>query len=416
MTATAPPVTSSRDTARTALLALTVQHAVARSAYYRERIGDRAVDSLSDLHTLPLLTKADLVTHRDALRTIHRFPDALMYTSGTTGRPLEVPVYREEIEANERLIIEPLRARLGHPFPLTVTLLRVGHGTHVLTPTVPSLPCHISYGVDQLIDLLGREHWIGGDEYVRPSVLEANLLNARYITGELLHRGIDPATFGLSALSLSGWYLPRAEREALAGIWKAEVVDRYGVTEVNGDAKWCAVCRAYHFDFAAIPEVLEVRTDDPIPSGVGRLIITGLYPFNQAVPKIRYDIGDLVEIRPATCGTTEPAIAFLGRLRDVLLDGAGAVQLTPSDVAEALALYPDVARKQHTGFLRFLLTKDAGAPLVKVELNYEPSLYPARQDQLQSEIVTTLRHRRPDLEEVRCEFRRPGSLDVTTKV
>ncbi|HEV2377828.1 MAG TPA: hypothetical protein VGS19_37405 [Streptosporangiaceae bacterium] len=405
--------------ARERLLSLTVHKAVELSRYYREVLGTGTeVSSLADISRLPTLHKSTLVERLDDLRTFQRFPDFLMYTSGTTGRPLEVPVYREEIEANERLIIDPMNARLAEPMPLSVTVLRVGHGSHVLTPKVPSLPCHINYGVGQLVDLLSREHWVGG-EYVKPTVLEANVLNMRYITGELLSEGIDPARFGLAALCLSGWYLPEAERATLARVWGAAVLDRYGVTEVNGDAKWCATCRAYHFDFTTVPEVLSVVTGDHVVNGLGRLVLTGLYPFNQAVPKLRYEIGDLVSVGPARCGTAEPAVSFVCRLRDAIWHpDDGHLVLAPTDVAESLAHHPDVARKPHTGFLKFATGGTGLAPWVRIELTYPPSQYSKRQAELRAEIETALCRRRPELLEVALdlEFCGPGELKEATKV
>lgn len=409
------------DELREYLLPLTVAHAASHSSFYKARLGDAVgfIKKLSDLPLLPLLHKTELVEHLDAMRTFAGFPDHLMYTSGTTGEPLEVPVYQEEIDAYNELVLSGWRQKFDHDMPLTVAILRVGHGTHVLTRQIPTIPCHINYGVDQLINMLETSHWVAGRR-LKVTNLETNVLNLRQITNELLGRGIDPKRFGLETISVSGWYLTKWERRFLQELWGVFLLDRYGVTEVHGDSKWCHACEHYHFDFTVIPEVLDIDTGEPIKEGVGQLILTGLFPFNQAVPKIRYVIGDLVEIRTTDCGSTEPGVRFLSRLKDAVPAAMGSKSrylLFPTDVAEVLAALPDVARKENTGFLKFRLSSTtAGKAIVQVELNYAPAAFPDRIKELDEEIKRFLKQRSNEVGEIELEFVRPNQLKSVTKV
>jgi phenylacetate-coenzyme A ligase PaaK-like adenylate-forming protein len=412
---------SRADELREYLLPLTISHAVHNSPFYRERLGDLAecVQKLDDLQKLPLLDKSDLQEHADKIRTSREFPDYLMYTSGTTGIPLEVPVYREEVEAYNRFVLSAWRKRLGGDCPLTIAILRVGHGSHVLTRQIPTLPCHINYGLDLLIHMLKSTHWVNGSK-VRVTNLEANVLDIRKITKELLAKGVDPSQFGLETISISGWYISTWERRYLQEIWNVLLLDRYGVTEVHGDAKWCHDCEYYHFDFIVIPEILNPDTHEVIDEGIGLMVLTGLYPFNQAVPKIRYLIGDLVEVRKTTCGSHERGVRFLSRTKDVVrvTSSVGAAyRLFSSDVVEALAPLPDIVRKENTSFLKFRLSSTPqGQAHIDVELTYPPMWYPSRVKELEKHIIEVLRQRSMELGEPEIVFVGPGQLREITKI
>lgn len=422
---------SRADKLREYLLPMTIRHAVERSPFYSKQLGEAAlsIKTIAELSKLPLLYKKDLTEHGDELRTFKTYPDFLMYTSGTTGNPLQVPVYREEIEACNQLLIPAIVAAMKRDPPLTLTVLRVGHGTHVLTPAAPAIPCHINYGLDQLILFLRSKHWVNGE---RRSIdnLDLNVLNLRQITAELLAMGIEPASFGLKKISMSGWYVSPFERARLEAIWNVKLLDRYGVTEVNGDAKWCRTCEAYHFDFLVIPEFLDPDSGQPVASGVANMVMTGLYPFNQAIPKIRYFINDLVEVSESKCGLPEKSVRFLSRAADCVrvpnprADGER-YQLFAVDVAEIIAPLPDVVRKDKTGFLKFRIgTTDSTAdgmtqqsrPRVDIELTYPPALFPTRVEELRTLVVQHLKNKRRAMGEVDVYFHRPGQLSPITKV
>lgn len=415
---------SAADELRSWLLQRTLAHAVTHAPYYRERLSGavRGVESLTDLPVLPLLTKNHLFAHRDELRTFTEYPDFLMYTSGTSGVPLEVPVYRAEVHAFDEFVLPAIVERFGKP-PLSVVVQRVGHGSHVFTPSFPALPCHINYGLDQLILMLRSTHWLDG-ERVRVRNLECNVLNIREITSGLLEQGIDPRSFELETVMLSGWHIPPWERTFLAETWGAVVLDRYGVTEVNGDAKWCPACTSYHFDFAVVPEYLDPETGASLVVGphpfIGVMVMTGLFPFNQAVPKIRYLIDDLVEVGPSRCGSSEPAVRFLSRRADCVHaapDAPSRFRLFSTDVANALAPFADVARKSKTGFIKFHLSETAEHQAhIEVELTYPPAAFRSRVTEIETGIRAALQAASADPGTPEIVFRRPGELTRTTKV
>src|SRR5262249_30793939 len=93
-----------------------------------------------------------------------------------------------------------------------------------------------------------------------------------------------------------GEYVTAKWRSAYAEIWGCPLIDRYSLSEVFGGATQSPVCGWYHFDPFVIPEVVSNRTKKPIAEGIGYLLLTALYPFQEAQPLVRYFTGDLVEV------------------------------------------------------------------------------------------------------------------------
>lgn len=348
---------TSSDKVRDALLPYTLRHACSVSPFYRARYAMSALNaniSITNLPSFPILSKGDLTEHYDEICCPSSFPTMLMYTSGTEGKQLLVPVSREEILASENLIQQAFDDRQINP--LTLSILRVGHGGQMQSAFVPTIPAHINYGPEQVVSLLQRTYKFPGVES-KPSILEGNLISLRTLTKELIKRDLDGSRFGIRLVLTTGWYLTSFMRELIEKYWSAPVLDRYGVTEVNGDAKQCPVCKDFHFDPFVIAEVIDPITKMPVKEGIGSIVLTGLWPFNQVAPKIRYEIGDFVyRTHKPKCGLDEPGYRYLGRhAQTITVTNEGSIRyiLFPTDVAEVLDAIPNVVRREQTGFLNF---------------------------------------------------------------
>lgn len=96
-------------------------------------------------------------------------------------------------------------------------------------------------------------------------------------------------------------------------------IDRYGASEVGAIAAQCPDSERHHqFSEISFMEVIGFEDDEPLSEGRGRLIITPFY--NYAMPLIRYENQDQLEIThaPCPCGRTLPTISrILGRERHV---------------------------------------------------------------------------------------------------
>jgi phenylacetate-coenzyme A ligase PaaK-like adenylate-forming protein len=348
---------SNSEALRSLLLQSTLIHACETNEYYREAFRDIDIRQfrIDDLTLLPQLSKADLKQYYDRICQPKLFPDIIMYTSGTEGQELLVPVSAEEIASAEYLLAGSVDLYPG-PRPLALTLVRLGHGIQHLTPLAPMIPTHISYGPEQVLRLLAREYDFPGVE-PRISVLEGNLYTHIKLIELMRAAGVDGREFGLKLVLTTGWYVTAHKRREIEGFWGAPLLDRYGVTEVNGDSKQCPACGMFHFDPFVIAEAVDPSTGLAVERGPATLILTGLFPFNQVAPKIRYALGDLVWREPSpACGMDEPGYRFLGREKfSMFRPGDVETQyfLFPTEVADVIDDYPEVVRREQTGFLCF---------------------------------------------------------------
>lgn len=127
----------------------------------------------------------------------------------------------------------------------------------------------------------------------------------------------------------------------LCGTHGLKLVDRYGASETGSIAAQCPTENRYHqFCEANFMEVLDVSGHSLVAEGRGRLVLTPFY--NYAMPLIRYENQDLVEISqtPCPCGRTLPSIMkVLGRERHVF---------TYSDGSRS---WPFMLKQEYSGFL-----------------------------------------------------------------
>src|SRR5262249_52436588 len=91
-------------------------------------------------------------------------------------------------------------------------------------------------------------------------------------------------------------YLTPQWRASHERTWKCAVIDRFGLSEIFGGATQNLACGWWHFDPVVIPEVIGHRSGTVIKEGRGLLILTGLFPFQEAQPMVRYSTGDLVDV------------------------------------------------------------------------------------------------------------------------
>ncbi|MQY10072.1 Phenylacetate-coenzyme A ligase [Streptomyces sp. RB5] len=118
----------------------------------------------------------------------------------------------------------------------------------------------------------------------------------------------------LRALYVAGEPMSAARRRRIEEIFGAPVVEEYGCTEVGPLAGDCPHGRMHFWADRVLPEILDPRTGAVAPQGTGQLVITPL--FREAMPLVRYNIEDLVELRyeDCPCGWQLPTVRVLGRL------------------------------------------------------------------------------------------------------
>jgi phenylacetate-CoA ligase len=287
----------------------------ARSPFYRARGGDVPTNR-AELGEVALTTKRDL---RDAypfgLLAVDRAELATYHeSSGSSGAPTSA-YYTEgdwldlaERFARKWVGIHPSDVFLVRtPYALILT----GHVAHAAArmcgaTVVPadnrSLAMPYSRVVRVLRDLDVTLTW---------SLPTDALLWAAAAAHAGHHTARDfPA---LRALFVGGEPLSPARRDRIAALWGAPVVEDYGATETGSLAGVCQHGRMHLWADRALFEVHDPRTGRTTPDGQGQLVVTPL--FREAMPLLRYNLEDEVEVAYGTCacGWWLPTVRVLGR-------------------------------------------------------------------------------------------------------
>jgi len=191
-----------------------------------------------------------------------------------------------------------------------------------------------------------------------PSFLHTLLTRARELGRQL----------ALEVAFVSAERLPESLREELERDFGLRVLQGYGTADLGMLAYECPEKSGLHLHPEAIVEVLDRETGRPaVPGSPGELIAT---VFDPAYPLLRFATGDIVVPADDTvcpCGRTAPRIAgIVGRVGDAVKVKGLFVRAT--QIAEALAAFPEVARFQatvtragHQDVLEYILEADVVA-------------------------------------------------------
>jgi len=305
-----------------AMLRVTLRHAYDTVPYYRaawDAAGVRPEDvtTLGDLARLPVLTKADIRAHNDALVST-AFDKATLRvktTSGSTGVPLKV--YLDERGAQWKTAAT-LRADewsgwrrgqrvakvWGNPEYLRLGLR--GRLTNAVVERATYLDT-IRLNDGRIRDFAAalRRH--------RPGLIFGHAHSLYLVACRLKAMKIDdirPDGIVSTAMPLHGW-----QRAVIEQVFGTKATNRYGCEEVSLIACECERHAGLHV--AAESVFTEVEPG-------GRLLVTDLSNF--AMPLIRYRVGDVVTTSPTPCpcGRGLPLLATVeGRDADYVLTPAG---------------------------------------------------------------------------------------------
>jgi phenylacetate-CoA ligase len=302
-----------------ALFCEALHHAYAQVPFYRrywkkEGFSPTDVRGIKDLKQVPVLTdeaaRRAVAQGELAARDSEARNEAALSTTGSAGRPLEIPRGRHE----ERLWrAQGLRIWREHGYRWTHKKIQIDRhaGTsHPLQRFGISQTDWVSPDVSlkELRDRLlsARADWI----IVTPTVLRRL---ARALAGEVgMFR--QPRS-----VVCQGEILDKRTREVSRQLFGHAPVDVYAMSEV-GYMAWQCECRAgLHVN--ADTHLIEVLDGDRAvaPGKVGNLVITDLR--NRVMPFLRYQNGDLAVAGdgPCACGRLLPCLESIeGRQRDAL--------------------------------------------------------------------------------------------------
>jgi len=370
-------------------------HAYEHIPFYKRLWTDSGINplklqSFSDLHELPVVTKADLIDaqEKDLFCLSSRTDYQLTHTSGTTGPRLYLPFTSQDLQFKYACYLREFYAtgwRLGvpsaalhysgHPefggrytgspdrdnFVLTRKLaFYFAHRRSLLKPWAP-----LSYtGGEEL-----PAQWYHALRRHRPYLLESMDFNLmvlfRYIKANQLPPLQIPVIFVLATVA-------KDLKRRLETFFGSRIYNRFGPHEIEGVAYECQSREGLHLAADCVHvEVLDEKNHQVPDGDSGHLVLTDFY--SRAMPLIRYRIGDIARQnnRICSCGRNFPLIPDIeGRTRD-RFDTADGKLIPASEVVTGLQklsdldLFQVVQDKQNC--VEFLLPPTDASRLASVE-------------------------------------------------
>ena len=371
------------EDARLQMLRATVQHAAARVPHYRKAFSGLNLDirSLADLRWFPFLDRDTLGRDGTSVLIDGVVPEYIGLTSGTTFADCRRdPLLHFQVESEHQAWVA------AHSFmaesscgdqPLMLRITDPDRGVEIAGafPGCFSVPLENPYHFQLILSLLKREWSFPG--FSKHVVSISGPLDAlQLLTLALIEGQVDPHEFSIRVISSSGWQITSRWRRLLESYWSTEVQDVYGLSEAPGMfASRCPACACYHFSPLSVIEVLGLDHNEPVTSGVGRVVVTCLLPLAQAQPLIRYDTGEVIEIRSG-CPLQPSGFEYLGRRSDLIFLQREAQARVPilsrMIITDVLDSIPGVACDENPKARPLGLRNPFGWPRYRVICQMEP--------------------------------------------
>lgn len=349
-------------------LRATLDWAVERVPFHRERLGGTAVRGLRDLPALPFTRKSDLRDHYPfGLFAVPRAELARIHaSSGTKGKPTVVGYTAGDLDVWREVMARVLVAAGGRAGDTLHNgfgygLFTGGLGFHdggerVGMTVVPASSGNTARHILLLQDL-------------RPAGLCATPSFALHVAETIEEQGGDPRALGLRYGLYGAEPWTEGMRAALERAFGAPAFDIYGLSEIIGPgvAGECEARDGLHVaDDHFLPEIIDPATGAVLgPGREGELVLTTLT--KRALPMIRYRTGDVTTLTdaPCACGRTSARIARVkGRSDDMLI--VKGVNLYPSEVEGTLLAIEELVP-------HYQLLVDRTATLARLEVQVEPA-------------------------------------------
>jgi len=359
--------------------------------FYKRKWKDQIASSARgeggvELDRLPILTKEELKTE---LRPMVGEGDkiaSIIHTTGSTG-----PVtyrYRSQGELDRiaefgKSVVRNIRA--GNSRPLAYMLYGPYHGQNLPGPGPIGegvAPYYFAGAIwddifiRQGVEQLRREFTLPGLES-RVTQVHGAVRLLRIFTQCLIDMQVPVGETKVEAVVSFAGYMPSEVRRFLGRYWNCNPIETFSFSETFGGATKCPHCNGLQFMPHLLPQVVELDADNPAHSGIGRLLITELYPFGTTQPLIKYFNGDLVRIVDEQC----PTCGTIGSLVHVGRDNESCFVESPQgrrlalgsmDLREA-AYTPEVKRTVEFPHLKLLKDREShlGAPVLAAHTKCE---------------------------------------------
>ncbi|HEU4723706.1 MAG TPA: phenylacetate--CoA ligase family protein [Candidatus Eisenbacteria bacterium] len=300
--------------------------------YYRDlfaRVGfdPASVRNLRDLARLPILTKAEIRTHRAALVRDGATGLAPNSTGGSTGEPLQFLVGPDRVTADVAHrrramrwwnvdIGDPEIVLWGSPIEITrqdrVRMIRDRLFRSTLLSAAGMTPARL----DEYLDTWAR---------VRPAQIFSHASALCEVATHAERTGRDLTRLGTRVIFVTSEELYGYQREQLERVFGCKVANGYGGRDAGFVAQECPKGGMHLSVEDVVVEIVDSK-GLPLPPGeAGEIVVTHLATGD--FPFIRYGTSDIgvLDAAPCACGRGLPLLRELhGRADDLLqaMDGA----------------------------------------------------------------------------------------------
>ena len=317
-------------------LARALRRAASCSPYYRETLGWRvaevdAVTAPAMLEQLPFTQPTELADWRRFLCVPEDRLAAIYTTSGTSGEPKVCGFTGRE---QRRLVnLWALGVRLGQPGPMRVLIaLPTGHGLWIGTAST-TRAVERAGGTPLPIGTPHPSEALAWMRRFEPNMVVSSPSYLAALTRQAEDEGYRVP---VDSLTLGGEPLGGERRRYFSEYWDATVQESYGATEIGGPQTIALPgCRGLHLnELHLVTEIVE--KDGDAPAEQGELVFTPLE--REAMPLVRYRIGDRARWVECDCGLPLRCITLEGREDDMFT--LGGTHLYGQVLADAITQLP----------------------------------------------------------------------------
>jgi phenylacetate-CoA ligase len=353
-------------------LAATLRHAAAQVPFYRGRpvpASDDPDEVFATLKRWPVIDKQRVRDAGEALLARDRRLRLPSYSSGTTGSPMKTWRTPASIAWEQALIERQLHWAGWQPGERRVWLRG-----DVVVPLAQQQPPFWRRNAGEGMLMCSSFHlsaqtaaaYVEAIEAYDPVLIQAYPSSIGFLARWLNHRGQRYAGRSLRGIVTSSERLTPAAREACEQAFGVRAFDWYGQSERVGAI---GTCRLGHYHVIEDAGVIEFERRS---SGEWGVIGTSL--MNDAMPLIRYDTGDGIELpehdSPCRCGLPFRRVGFIhGRETDAIVTSNGRHHVMPDFVFDGLPMLKEaqfVQRGQDLIEIRLVLAPQASLREVQV--------------------------------------------------
>ncbi|MES2663453.1 MAG: hypothetical protein V4629_09150 [Pseudomonadota bacterium] len=315
-----------------------IDHAFTTVPYYRDHMKKSGVvpqdiKSLKDIARLPVLSKNDILQHKDQLISSSFSLESLLAdaSGGSTG--ITTHYYRDRRQHMYRSADQVRHDRwsgwnIGDPYALIWGASKDLAGMASLKQSLVRQWIHRCYPLDafELTDE-SMENFEKTMRRIRPKMV-LGYANALVQFSEYMIQAKKPSIPSIQGVISSAESLTQAKREIIQTAFQCPVLNRYGSREVGLVASECSHGEGLHINADNVLVEILHQTDqgfEPVAEGEeGEIVVTDLW--NYGMPFIRYRMGDIGRFKKGTCscGRTLPLLAEVkGRTSDFFKDHHG---------------------------------------------------------------------------------------------